>query len=219
MVEVVRANKSEPLAFVDRETVLKGLPYVLPVLMAFVCVFSLSLTVQRAGMLRTWTETYSGAGTFLVETCSPVDNFGGNQWTCDGRFLSGGSEDANRTLTTSRDAFASDRPYIGQRVEVFYEEGTSSVVYPLQYRLNEMARAYLSLLPRLLLFVGPALWLAGWFFTRNIDRDDFVTRDGLRLPQRFGWRARGLSWIGAGFGIIVLNYFLASRIIGSLGIV
>lgn len=219
MVEVVRASKTEPLSFVDRETLSKALPYGLPILMAFICVFSLSLTVQRAGALRTWTDTYSGAGTFLVEGCSPVDEFGGNQWTCDGRFTSSGAVDGDRTLTTSRDAFASDRPYVGQRLEVFHEQGNSAVVYPLQFRLNEIARAYLSLLPRFLVFVGAALWLAGWFLTRNVDRDDFVTRDGLRFPQRFGWRSRGISWIGAGFGALVLNYFLATKLVGSLGII
>lgn len=218
MVEVVRATKREPLSLIDRKSLGEVWQYGLPVLIALACLLSLMLTVQRAGTLRTWSDTFSGSGSFLVESCDPVQQRGPDQWNCSGRLSIGGSVDRDPMLVTSLGALASDRPYVGQNINVFFEKGDDSTVYPVQYRLNELTRMYLSLLPRLLVFVGTLIWLAGWVFTRNYDPEDYVARDTVRFPQRFIWQSRGVSWIGAAVVFLALNYLLSSRIIGSLDV-
>ena len=72
------------------------------------------------------------------------------------------------------------------------------------------------MLPRLLLFVGSAIWLAGWYLTRDLDASDPVVNDALRFPRRFSWQTRGLRWIAAGVAMIVINHLLVTRVIGSL---
>jgi len=219
MVEVVRATKSEPLGFVNRLSLSHVLPYGLPVLMVLVIAISVTLTIQRAGVLRTWSEVYSGTGSFLVESCDARQGMGADQWSCHGHLTTGGTVDGDSELTTSLGAVASARPYVGQNIDVFFDQDDRSTVYPVQYRLNELSRAYLSLLPRLLLLVGSVIWLAGWLLTRKLDPEDYVARDAVRIPQRFTWRARGWSWIGAAAVVLVLNHVLATRVIGSLAIV
>ncbi|MEM7271789.1 MAG: hypothetical protein AAF547_01805 [Actinomycetota bacterium] len=219
MVEAVRAGtKGLPTATIDR-AMLGGLAgYVLPVLMAVILAVSLNLTLERAGELRTWLADFSGAGTFLVQSCAAEDDTGAPTYRCAGRLTTAGADQSIRTsLVTSRQALTSDRPYLGERLEVFHAEGDRSVVYPVAFRLNELTRVYLTLLPRLLLFVGAVVWLAGWFLTRNLDPEDVVTRDGVRIPQRFGWRARGINWIAAAALVLGINYLVTTRVIGSLG--
>lgn len=218
MVEVLRATKREPLSLIDRNSLGEVWQYVLPIFVAFACVLSLLLTVQRAGILRTWSDTYSGAGSFLVESCDPVEQRGPDQWNCSGRLTIGSSVDRDPMLVTSLGALASDRPYVGQHLDVFFEKGDDATVYPVQYRLNELTRMYLSLLPRLLVFVGTLMWFAGWVATRRFDLEDYVARDTVRFPQRFSWQSRGVSWVGAAVVFLALNYLLTSRIIGSLDV-
>ena len=217
MVEVVRAAKKEPLSFVDRKALSEISHYGVPILVAVVLVVALNLTIDRAGFLRTWSENYDQTASYLVVGCEPVERFSGDQWTCSGQF-DGNETVGSSLLVTSRNAASSSRPYVGERLDVFYATGDEATVYPLQYRLNELTRLYLSLLPRLLLFLGTVIWLAGWFFTRNLDAADFVTRDSMRIPQRFSWKSRGVSWMLAAVGVLVLNHFLTTRLLGSLAI-
>lgn len=219
MVEAVRASKREPVSLIDRATVGTVVDYVLPGLVAVLVVLSLTMTLSRASTLRTWTADYDGAGDFLVESCVAQPAFGGGQWQCGGRLVSQGStQELRTTLASPIEARGADRPYVGERMEIFHADGDRGIVYPLAYRLNEMTRVYLSLIPRLLLFVGSLMWIVGWFLTRNTDRDDRVARDAMRLPQRFGWQTRALTWFAAAGVVWVLNYLVATRIIGSLGI-
>lgn len=218
MVEVVGATKTQPMGLIDRKMVGDLAQYVLPVLMAALCVLGVTLTVQRAGLLRMWSEDYDGRGAFLVESCAATDVVGADRWLCAGRYSAeGDGVESRSTLATSLGAFASNRPYVGQRFEVFHRTGEFAEVYPLQYRLNEMTRLYLSVLPRLLLAAGSALWLAGWLLTRRIDADDLLARDAVRLPQRFTWRSRGVTWIAVAGLVLGLNHLLTVKVIGSLG--
>lgn len=219
MVEAVRASKREPIRLIDRTMVGGLVDYALPALVALLVILSMAMTFNRAGELRTWSADYAGAGEFLVESCVAKPAFGGGQWTCAGRLTSeGASQELRTSMATPIGARVSERPYVGQRLDVFHATGDRSLTYPLAYRLNELTRMYLSLIPRLLIFVGSLMWIVGWFFTRNIDRDDYVARDAMRFPQRFGWQTRAMTWFGAAGIVWVINYLVTTRIIGSLGI-
>lgn len=220
MVEAIRAVRREPLNLIDRETLSRLIVYVLPAAMAVVFLLSLLLVVQRADVLRFWTEDFDGSGSFLVESCAGQLGFGADQWACQGQLTVDGRDAVERSdLIASLGAYASDRPYVGERFDVFFRPGESVLVYPLENQLNELARVYLSLIPRLLVLIGSLLWLAGWGFTRGLDPDDFVARDSMWLPQRFNWRATGTAWIIAGVVMVGINHLLTTWILGSLDIV
>ncbi|MEL6982820.1 MAG: hypothetical protein AAFO29_10390, partial [Actinomycetota bacterium] len=142
----------------------------------------------------------------------------GDGWVCSGALVVDGSTvDVRSDLVTSRGASASSQPYVGERTEVFFESDNLGTVHPTAYRLNELARLFVSLLPRLLLTGGALLWLAGWALTRRVDATDLLVRDTVRLPGRFAWQRRGVTWIVVGAGVLLGNYLLTTRVIGSLG--
>lgn len=193
--------------------------YALPIVVATVCFLCLALSLSRASLIMDWSEDFSGRGSFVVEGCTENDGFGADQWRCEGTlFADGAPTPSTSTLVTSSRAYVSDRPYVGQEFEIFHRTDDPSTVHPDADRLNELTRLYLSMLPRILLFVGAAIWLAGWFSTRNLRTEDNLVRDSVRFPGRFAWRSRGATWMVAGLITVVLNMFLVNRIIGSLGI-
>ncbi len=211
--------KREPLGLVDNKTLHGMTENVVPIAMAVLFLLSLALVVGRAGSLRSFSQDYAGSGDFLVESCDDRLGLGADQWQCTGLFVAqDGSGAGGAELITSHGALASDRPYVGERLQVFHATGDASVVYPVRYRLNELARLFLALLPQLLLAAGALIWLAGWYLTRRLDPDDFVARDAMRLPQRFSWRSRGVTWILCALALLVTNYLLTTRILGSLDI-
>ncbi len=219
MLEAVPAVKGEPFHLVDRKTLIGLADYILPIGMALLFLASLLLVVQRGTVLQTWSEDYQGSGQFLVESCVESPQFGADQWSCRGRFTAETGTGFERSrMLTSMGAYTSHRPYVGERLDVFFPTGNSSTVYPLAYKLNELSRLYLSLLPRILFLFGSLIWLAGWFLTRKVDVDDFVTRDSIRFPQRFSWRSKGMTWLLAGVVAIGANYWLTTRFLGSLDI-
>lgn len=192
---------------------------VLPLLVVVVFLFALTASLGRAGVLRSWSADYSGRGEFLVESCSESLRRGPDQWSCTGWFTAADESSAVRSqLTTSLGAYVSDRPYIGERFDVFHPVDEVAEVYPIEFQLNEVARLYMSLLPRLLLMIGALIWLAGWFTTRNLDSEDLVTGDSIRIPQRFGWRSRGVTWMAVALGTYGLYLLVSIRVIGSLNI-
>jgi len=96
----------------------------------------------------------------VVEIPFPHHRFGADQWRCEGTLYGDGAPaPARSTLVTSSGAYVSDRPYVGEQFEVFHQVDDEATVYPDADRLNELTRLYLSLLPRVLLFVGGAIWL------------------------------------------------------------
>lgn len=192
--------------------------YVVPVAMAVLCVIAMLMTASRIGLLLDWSDRYDGAGEHVVSACSADDVAGGDSWLCSGALVADGSTiDVRSDLVTSRGASASSRPYVGQRIDVFYDSDNLGVVHPTAYRLNEMARLFVSLLPRLLLAGGTLIWLAGWALTRNLNTTDLLVRDAVRLPGRFGWQRRGVTWLLVGAGVFIGVHLLTSRVIGSLG--
>lgn len=220
MAEAVGALRGRPVALLERPTFATVRETVLPVLVVLLFLFALTATLGRAGSLRSWSADYSGSGQYLVESCSEVLNRGADQWSCSGWFTTTGQNSTEQTrLVTSLGAYASERPFVGQEMDVFFEVGNFDQVYPASYQLNELARLYLSLIPRLLLMVGALLWLAGWFATRNLDSNDPVTRDTVRFPQRFNWRNQGVTWMAVAIGLFILNYVVVTRVIGSLGVI
>lgn len=192
--------------------------YAAPVAMALLCVLGLALSASRLGLLLDWPERYDGAGEHIVSGCEAGDVAGGDSWVCSGAMIADGSSvDVRADLVTSRGAAASARPYVGQRTDVFYDTDDLGTVHPTALRLNELARLYLSLLPRLLLVGGTMLWLSGWALTRKLDTTDLLVRDTVRLPGRFAWKRRGLIWLTVAAGVLAGNHLLTSRVIGSLG--
>lgn len=225
MVEVLRGTNDGPLGAlstkvtkVDVRIFRQALGFVGPVLVLAVLVISIMLTWERGSFLRDWDDTYGAEGTYVVFGCAAVDNFTADHLACDGQFGSGSSSRGTSTLVTSFGAAASERPFVGEQLDVFHAVGDTATVYPVEYKLNELARLYLSLLPRLFFAVGSLLWLLGWVTTRKLDPADLVARDSMRFPQRFNWRSRGVSWIFAGLGFLAINHFLTVRLLGSLGI-
>jgi hypothetical protein len=193
-------------------------PYLAPGLMALLFVLGLSLSATRLGLLLDWPDRYDGTGRHLVLGCEAAGAGGGDAWVCDGALVvDGSSTDVRSDLVTSRGAVASHQPYVGERTEVFFDGGDLGTVHPTSYRLNELARLYLSLLPRLLLVGGAAIWLAGWYLTRNLDVADLVVRDRVRFPGRFVWKTRGAQWLTVAVLWGIGNHVLTGRVLGSLG--
>ena len=191
---------------------------VLPVVMALAVVIGLALTAARLDLLVDWSERYEGSGEHVVASCGSVEARGGDRWSCEGALVPDGSTvDVRADLITSRNAASSRQPYVGQRTEVFFDPDRLGIVHPMSYRLNELARLYLSLLPRLLVAGGAAIWLAGWFLTRGVDADSLLTRDRVRFPGRFTWQRRGATWILVAVLALIGNHLLTTRVIGSLG--
>lgn len=189
-----------------------------PVVMVVLALIGLLLSYSRLNLLTEWSDRYDGLGQHLVLGCQPEGGSGGDSWVCDGALVPDGSTvDVRSELVTSRGATVSERPYVGQRIDTFHDPDRLGTVYPLGYRLNELARLYLSLLPRLLLVGGSSIWLAGWYLTRDLGASDLVARDAVRLPGRFVWRARGSRWLTVAAATLVANHLLTTRIIGSLG--
>lgn len=228
MVEALGTLRGGSIGVIDRQILATVREVVLPALVALLFLFALTATLGRAGALRSWSADHSGSGEFLVSSCAESLSFGSDQWNCEGEFTAAGQRPADGSqLVTSLGAYSSQRPYVGQRYEVFFrtagsnasDETTISKVYPAEYQLNELARLYISLIPRLLLMIGALLWLAGWFSTRNLDRNDLIANDSIRFPQRFGWQARGITWMAASVGVFALGYLVTTRLIGSLGII
>ncbi len=217
----MQAARTEPIKVLGERSIDDLAEYALPIIVGTVCLVTFFLTMGRAGLVIGWADDFSGAGSFVVEGCRERSGIGADQWLCEGTlFADGAAAPISSTLVTSAEAVVSDRPYVGQEFEVFFRNGDSEpeTVYADVDRLNELTRLYLSLLPRALLFGGSTIWLLGWFFTLSTDSLGPVERDKLRLPGRFAWRSRGATWMIAGLIGIGLNYFLATRIVGSLGI-
>lgn len=220
MLEVARASHRRSAGLVDREAIgsLFG-SYLFPVMMAGVFLVSLPLVIDHATALRGWSSDHAGAGTFIVESCTVKTEFAGGQWRCGGWFTTeGATQPLRTTLASPMEAWGATQPYVGEQLESFHATGDRSMIYPNSYWLNEMTRVYLALIPRLLVLVGASMWLVGWFLTRDVDAEDRVTLDAVRLPQRFGWQARALNWFVAAGIVWAINYLLVTRITGSLGI-
>lgn len=193
-------------------------PYLLPGAMGLLLVVGLALSVARLGLLLDWTSRHSGTGEHVVLGCEADGVSGGDVWRCDGALVVEGSiSDVRSDLVSSRGALSSHRPYVGERTEVFFDPDRLGTAYPLARRLNELARLYLSLLPRLLLAGGAALWLAGWSLTRGLDTTDLLLRDRVRLPGRFVWRTRGSRWLAVAALTLAVNTLLTTQMLGTLG--
>lgn len=191
--------------------------YVLPAVMALVFVFGVAVLASRVDLLASWSGDHDGNGQHVVRACEPVEDRSGNRWVCEGTLVVDGTgTEVRADLVTSRDATVSAQPYVGQRNKVFFDPGRIGTVYPTTERLNELTRLYVSVLPRLLLTVGAATWLAGWALTRRLDTRDLLVRDKVRLPGRFGWRSRGLQWILMAGLALLGAHLLTTRVIGSL---
>ncbi len=193
-------------------------PYLLPALMAVLLVIGIGLVGSRLGLLVDWSERYGGAGEHVVTGCEPEDVRGGDRWVCDGALVIDGSTvDVRSDLVVSRGAAVSRQPFVGERTDVFFDPEVLGTVHPVPHRLNELARLYLSLLPRILLAGGAGLWLAGWALTRRVDADDLLVRDRVRLPGRFAWQRRGLTWLLVAGLALLGTHLLTTRVLGSLG--
>ncbi len=197
--------------------------YAIPVAVAVLFVVSSLLFAQRLDLLRTWSDTYAAAGEFNVESCELSDGFGADQWACQGSLqmltltANGDAVSQQSSLIASEGAYVSAKPVVGSTVPVFFNTADSATVYPDTDRIAEVARLYLSLLPRLFFAIGALVWLVGWYVT-TVNEGQGVRRSRW-FPQRFSWRTQGVKWLAAGVGVVVLNYVVVHKLVGSLGII
>lgn len=193
-------------------------PYAMPGLMSVLFLLGVALSLTRLGLLLDWSDRYDGVGEHIVLGCEADGVAGGDVWRCDGALVAeGATSDVRADLVASRGAISSERPYVGQRTDVFFDSDRLGTVYPLTRRPNELTRLYLSLLPRLLLTGGAAIWLAGWFLTHQLDAGDLLLRDRVRLPGRFVWQSRGSRWLLVAALALVANIVLTAQVLGTLG--
>ncbi len=210
-----------------------------PVLVATTLVLSGALLVGRVALLSAWSGRYGSTGVFQVDQCEAAGGRVSRQWRCQGELtLADDAGRARSVLIASRDTITSFRPYVGQRLEVFFRDDNIGRVYPQRSQLAELTRLFFSLFPRLLLFLGSLTWLVGWLLQntgkpyshptlvmveglRPRDRRFLIAGDRLgRLrrysPQRL--KKRGQAWMLTGMVSVVILTLLMRYVVGSLGI-
>lgn len=197
-----------------------------PALFAIVAVVFAVLSIQRIETLVSWGDIYAGSGAVTVVDCEPQDQRGPDQWLCLARITTqdGVSRAKPTTLVASKGALVSDRPYVGQELDVYFQIPDAVVLdgwspdrsYPQASQLTELTRLYFSLIPRLLILLGSLAWLLGWFTTRGSHR---LTRGGWweRIPFRFTLQRRGVGWTTLGLVIFLIAVILEYQIFGSVG--
>ncbi len=222
MVEAVPVGKLHSGAIDKIRTLSRsGSPLGIPtdavaIVMATICVLGLGLLVHRSLLVYNWSGDYGESGSFVVESCVEHNGVGADQFVCDGSFtVDDRSPETAVSLVTTKGAYVSDRqPYVGEQIDVFHKAGSNSSVYPEADRVSELSRLFLSLLPRLFMFGGSALWLAGWFGTQNQTRFPKIFIEGRSAV----WQQRGITWILVSVVSALINFWLARGVLGSLGI-
>jgi hypothetical protein len=217
---------NDPTATVSSEQ-LALVPLIAPMVLAAVALISGFLAVQRASVLVGWEATFTGAGSFVVESCQTYDQWGPDQWHCPGRLTAESQSVAvASTMVVSRGAMPSLRPYVGQQWEVFFalpvdseidEAEVPEFVYADQLQLSEITRLYISIFPRVLLSVGAAGWLVGWWFKRRSKSksDGWWVR---RLPGMSVLQRRSSGWIVVAFATYIVYRLIAYYLLGSVGV-
>lgn len=215
-VAKVSSRASDKLRGLSRSNPSLGIPSdALAIVMATICVLGLGLLVHRTMLVYNWSADYAGSGSFVVESCVEHNGAGADQFVCSGSLSSGDDAQTTASLITTKGAYVSDRqPYVGEQIEVFHRTGSSASVYPEVDRVSELSRLFLSLLPRLFMFGGSALWLAGWFVKQNQSRLPSI----LSEVQSSVWQHRGMTWILVSIVSALINFWLARGVLGSLGI-
>lgn len=202
------------------------LDLVIPASMALVAVVAGLLAVQRTQTLMAWEETFTGSGSFIVTSCEQFDQWGPDQWHCEGRLTVGPESSTvhQSTMAVSRGAMPSFQPYVGQRWDVFFAGGgegedveAPDFVYADQLQLSEIARLYISIFPRVMLSIGAAGWVAGWWFKRRA-RSKPETWWVNRLPGMQSLQRRSSIWIVVAFAVYVIYRLIAYYVLGSVGV-
>jgi len=199
----------------------------IPVVMLTVALVSGFLAVQRALVLVAWEAMFTGSGHFVVISCEPHNQWGPDQWHCPGRLtIDGGSTAVASTMVVSRGSMASFQPYVGQTWEVFFDPSdgsqaaggdTPDYVYADQLQLSEIARLYISIIPRVLLSVGTAGWVFGWWYTRRSTSkpETWWVR---RLPGMESLQRRAIGWIAVAFLSYLIYRLVAYYLVGSVSV-
>ncbi len=208
-------------------------------LVATVLFLSGALLVGRVALLSAWNGRYGSTGVFQVDQCEAAGGRVSRQWRCQGELtLADDAGRARSVLIASRDTITSFRPYVGQRLEVFFRDDNIGRVYPQRSQLAELTRLFFSLFPRLLLFLGSLTWLFGWLLqsrgkpssqptlvmvegSRPRDRRFLIAGDRLGRLRRFSplrLKKRGQAWMLTGLISVVILTLLMRYVVGSLGI-
>lgn len=179
--------------------------------------------LARIGFLLTWNDTLSGSGEFTVVACQAEDVPGPDRWRCEGR-LTTAAGNREAVLVVGKGAVMSSRPYVGQRVDVFYADGPTEadteagLVYSKGAQLAELTRLYLALLPWLMVVIGAAGWMFGLLLerlgTRSTDPDSWWRSS----PLFTDLQRRGAIWLVVGVGTFVLYQLVARYLLGSAGV-
>lgn len=208
-------------------------------LVATVLFLSGALLASRVMLLSEWAGRYGSTGLFQVDQCEAAAGRVSRQWRCQGELtLADEAGRARTVLVATRDTVTSFRPYVGQRLDVFFRDDNIGRVYPQRSQLAELTRLFFSLFPRLLLFLGALTWLFGWLQSGRRTpgaSQTLVMVEGMRprdrrfleagersgrlrhfSPQRL--KKRGQAWMLTGVATAVILVLLMRYVVGSLGI-
>ncbi len=211
----------------------------IPVVIGALAIVTVMLLVDRTRFLSTFDTDFSDSGLFQVTQCQELGGDSG-QWRCNGSLTEDGRlTEVPSRLVATRGSLSSSRPYVGERLDVFFETGDNSTVYPQSARLGELTRLYVQLVPMFLLLLGALLWLTGWvakmFGPRPGSTDEMIVVEKgrqlqpswaasevgfgpLRLPAVGALQRRGGAWLVTGFVAAVAVAVLTRIVLGSLGL-
>ena len=118
----------------------------------------------------------------------------------------------------------SSRPYVGQRVDVYYAAGSGpagsgpEVVFARDEQLGELARLYLALIPLVMVAVGSVGWLLGFLIERLESRSTDTDSWWRRSPLLADLQRRGAIWLLVGLGAFVGYQLVVRYVLGSAGV-
>lgn len=150
--------------------------------------------------------------------------FGPDRWRCQGRLTTDEATDLGTELVVGKDAMLSSRPYLGQRIDVYYDPASTgraagpSVVHAVDAQLGELTRLYLVLPPLLIILVGAAGWLLGLAVNRLRARSSNVDAWWRTSPLFLDLDRRGAFWLGVGVVALGLHQLLVRYVLGSAGV-
>lgn len=208
-----------------------------PVIVATVLLVSGVLLLGRTQLLIDWGGRFEQGGVFQVQDCEPTGGLITRQWRCLGELTTDSGATVPSQLVTARQTITSSRPYVGQGVDVFFDDNNPSRVYATRSELAELTRLFFSLFPRLLLFLGSLAWLMGWLVLKRrnqgdgdlvvVQGSDSRTRRFLPVIDQLGRRRRlsphrlqrrGRALMLAGVVSTALLMALTRFVVGSQGI-
>lgn len=183
-------------------------------------IVSLVGVLAAVGSIGGWSSTYRPEGVFESDRCTTEPLPVTSRVTCTGLVT---PEADPRALPASmvgpQAAFGSRPPVGGELITVYFREGDTSEVYPVEGRTTELIRMLLGRFDSLFILVGSVSWLFGWYLTRHIPRDVGEFRPyRYRFPQRFGLQTTAAKWMAVGIGWWLIDRLVLDDLLGTVGL-